>query len=354
MRITKRILLPFLILGFPLTGATLDGGAIDVRENQGVMEGSDVAAQACKYQTVQIRRHTYVHVAFLSPSYIFEVVQQNAYLPSAVRAMGADQAFVAPEPELEPSDFCETAKKSEKKLRDYVYNLLEGAATYFKSTKFTEITSAMNHIVSTTATFRDNIQGTLDAHHIAFDTLTEDVEGIFMRIANDLEKIPPQDKAPDHAERAEMVDRILDDAARELIKLTTRYGIEEEVVTTYLAALKPKVQALMAAVGDINERYPRLLPFLIFSVMVLLVPQWWILKPFLSLFGFGLAGPVKASAAAWMQSYFFGATVGAGSWFSWLQAAGMGVLPAWAGLVTKAPLLIGGAIAALFPGFNRG
>lgn len=101
MRITKRIILPFLILGFPLTGATLDGGAINERENQGVMEGSDgaflallsnakssisvfgspikVDAQACKYQTVWIRKHTYVHVAFLSPSYIFEVVQQSKY-----------------------------------------------------------------------------------------------------------------------------------------------------------------------------------------------------------------------------------------------------------------------------------
>jgi len=161
--------------------------------------------------------------------------------------MGADQAYAAPE--LSPSDFWEMAKKSEKQLRDYVHNLFEGAATDFKSTKFTEITSAMNHIVSTTATFRDDIQGTLDARHITFDTLTEDVEGIFMRIMTDLEKIPTPDKAPGHAERAEMVDKVLDDAARELVKLTTRYGIEEEVVTSYLAALKPKVQALTTAVG---------------------------------------------------------------------------------------------------------
>ena len=37
-----------------------------------------------------------------------------------------------------------------------------------------------------------------------------------------------------------------------------------------------------------------------------------------------------------------------GSWFSWLQAAGMGVIPKWAGLlVTKVPLLVGGLLAML-------
>jgi len=45
MRITRRILtqvlLPFLILGLPPTGATLDGSAVGVGENRGFMEGSD-------------------------------------------------------------------------------------------------------------------------------------------------------------------------------------------------------------------------------------------------------------------------------------------------------------------------
>ena len=54
---------------------------------------------------------------------------------------------------------------------------------------------------------------------------------------------------------------------------------------------------------------------------------------------------IVGSAAAWLQRRFWGAAVDPGSWFSWLQAAGMGVLPKWAGLVTKTPLLIGGILA---------
>ena len=98
----------------------------------------------------------------------------------------AIQALVAPNPS--PSDFWEMAMKSEKVLQDYVPRLLKSAAAYFKSTNFTDITVAMNHIVNSTATFRDNIKGALDAHHITFDPLAEE-----LRIVNDLEKILPPD-----------------------------------------------------------------------------------------------------------------------------------------------------------------
>jgi hypothetical protein len=123
-------------------------------------------------------------------------------------------------------------------------------------------------------------------------------------------------------------------------------------------------------IGDINEQHPQLLPALAFSVTALLIPESWILRPFLSLFGFGPAGPVKGalksqnctfeaqlytvgSAAAWLQRRLWGAAVESGSWFSWLQAAGMGVIPKWAGLVTKVPLLVGGLLATLLPCFGR-
>ena len=56
-----------------------------------------------------------------------------------------------------------------------------------------------------------------------------------------------------------------------------------------------------------------------------------------------------------MQRYFWGAAVESGSWFAWLQAAGMGVIPKWAGLVTKAPIFIGGLLAIFtIPCFRRG
>ena len=210
------------------------------------------------------------------------------------------------------TDFWETAKKYEQTLQDYVPRMLKSAAADFKSTKFTDITSSMNSIVHATATFRDNIKGTLDARHVTLDTLTKELEGIFMGIVHDLEKIPPPNKAPGHTEREEMVDKIMDDTELALNNLATRHGIDADVVTTYLGALKPQVHALIVAVGmsispgvmlnllihrigDINEQHPQLLPALGFSVAAMLIPQSWILKPFLSMFGFGPAGPIRGA-----------------------------------------------------------
>ncbi|KAF8548038.1 hypothetical protein OG21DRAFT_1501252 [Imleria badia] len=326
MRILKQIcLLSLLFLALPARGARSGGTDVGVQANHEVAGNPSDTIKAAS------------ETSFLIPSYILEGIQ-NAYLPIALRITGALRTFIEPKPS--PPDFWERAKKSEKILQDYVHRLLEGAATYFESTDFTDITPAMNHIVSATATFRDNIKDTLDARHITFDTFTLELEGIFTTIVNDLEKIHLPKKAPGHAERAEMVDNVLDDASQALIELATSHGIEEEVVTTYLLALKPQVQALTVAIGNINERHPKLLPALVFSVAVLLIPQSWILRPFLSLFGFGPSGPVKGSAAAWLQRYFWGRAVASGSWFAWLQAAGMGVLPNWAGLVTQISLWI--------------
>ncbi|KAF8421547.1 hypothetical protein L210DRAFT_3459599 [Boletus edulis BED1] len=254
---------------------------------------------------------------------------------------------------MSPPDFREMVNKTEKKLQDHVRRLLEAASSYFKTAKFTDVTSAMNHIVSATAIFRNNIKGPLEAHHITFDTLTKQLEGVFTAIAKDLEKIPPPDKAPGHAERGKMVDKILDDTEQALIKLASSYGIDEMAITTFLSALTPHVLTLMVTIGDINEQYPQLRSTLIFSVVVLLFPESWFLRPFLSVLGFGPIGPVRGSAAAWLQKRFWGAAVEPGSWSSFLQAAGMGVLPELAGFVIKAPLLISGVSAiAQYPLFR--
>ncbi|KAN0100111.1 hypothetical protein V8E55_000095 [Tylopilus felleus] len=213
-------------------------------------------------------------------------------------------------------------KISEETLQDHVHNLLESAAAYFRLDKFTDILSTMNHIVSATATFRDDINGVLDAHNITFDILCQGLEDAFMVIIDGLEKIPPPDKAPGHAERLEMFDKIMNDTTKGITNFATPYGLEDEF-SPFFSGLKPHVQSLIVTIGDINEQHPALLPVLLPIVATLLIPESWILRPFLKLFGFGPKGPVKGSPAAWLQSNFWGGAVKADSWFSRLQAAGM-------------------------------
>lgn len=211
------------------------------------------------------KKHTHVQrTAFLNPSYLVKGLQSNAthplalylilistadaYLPSALRLTSAIQHVVTPK-QTSSSDFWEEAKKYEHTLQNYIPRMLKSAAAYFKSTKFTTISSAMNDIVRATATFRNSIQGALDAHHVTLDGLTQELETIFMSIVHDMENMPHPDKAPGHTKREEMVDKILDDTEAALVKLATRYGINVEVVTTYLDALRPQLHLLIVAVG---------------------------------------------------------------------------------------------------------
>lgn len=166
---------------------------------------------------------------------------------SAHSAKSEVQAFVAPKPS--PSDFWEMAKNHETILQEYASQLLRSAAIHFESTKFTDVTVIMNRIVSITTTFRDSIKGALDARHIAFDTFTKDLGDIFTAVAANKLGISLPNKTPGHAERARIVDKILDDAVLALIILATRCGIKKEVVTSFLFALKPLVQALIVTVG---------------------------------------------------------------------------------------------------------
>ena len=171
----------------------------------------------------------------------------DAYIPPTLRLTSATQNLVIPK--RSPSGWWDTAKKYEQVLQDYIPRMLESAAAYFKSTRFTDITSAMNNIVHATTTFRDNINDALHVHHITLDALTKELEVVFMAIVHDLENIPSPNKAPGRAEREEMVDKIMDDSELALNDVATRYGIEVEVVTTYLHLLKPQVHALMVTIG---------------------------------------------------------------------------------------------------------
>jgi len=173
--------------------------------------------------------------------------------------------------------------------------------------------SAMNHIVSATATFRESLAGALEARNLAFSEFAQGLEAIFMVIMNDLEKKNPPDKAPEHAERAKTVDKVLDTANLALTDLAEPHGVDRDVVAAYFSALRPHLHALVVALGDVNEQNPQFLPYLLRSAAVLLIPESWILLPLLRLFGFGPAGPIKGSVAARLQSHFWGATVESGS-----------------------------------------
>ncbi|KAG9312741.1 hypothetical protein JVU11DRAFT_7173 [Chiua virens] len=196
-------------------------------------------------QVVKVEEYT----AFLNPSHIIENIK-GALLPSDLNQVALVQpgALALPNSDGSPSDFWDAVEKYENTMQDYVPQLLNSAAVFFDSTKFTDIISAMYDIVNTTATFHNTIQETLHTHDMTLDMVTEELEGVFTSIAKDLETRPSPDGAPGCAELTTMVDEILDKVALDLEHLFQRLGIEEGVATDYIRTAKPHIQRLVVAV----------------------------------------------------------------------------------------------------------
>jgi len=299
------ILVHFLYLALPTAGVVLVPGSSDISipTNHGGVESSDVTR-------VQARSWA----SFLNPSHIIESIKNMT---------GAIQTSV--EPKLSQPDFWRMVKEYEESFQEHVSSLLQDAAKQLEpiGATFTDVSSAMNNIVNATATFRNDIAGVLEVHQITHDAFSEEIQAVFMVVANDMEKIPFPDQAPGHAERQKMVDKIFNDTASALADLAVGYGIDVDTVETYLHVLKPPIYTIVIAIGDVNEQYPLLLPSLLFCIVAPLIGELWVLRPVLRLFGFGPAGPIRGSFATWLQRQFWGGAVKSGSWFSILQSAAM-------------------------------
>lgn len=56
------------------------------------------------------------------------------------------------------------------------------------------------------------------------------------------------------------------------------------------------VELTTLCAGDLAEQHPVILETLLFAGVGMLIPESWILRPLLSLFGFGPYGPVKGQS----------------------------------------------------------
>jgi hypothetical protein len=94
-------------------------------------------------------------------------------------------------------------------------------------------------------------------------------------------------------------------------------------------------------IGDLFEQHQELAITLLIAGIVMLLPELFILRQVLRIFGFGPQGPIKGAflydcgaerlfnmlfvggVAAWLQGWLFGPTVPKGGWFAMLQSLAM-------------------------------
>ncbi|KZP05891.1 hypothetical protein FIBSPDRAFT_681621, partial [Athelia psychrophila] len=162
-----------------------------------------------------------------------------------------------------------------QKYADYV--LQDATVTYASATSgIADVKLSMSHLIERTQIMKASVVG---QHRKSVNDLYEILAVEMGKIADEIkEDFPPPDRAENHAERQILMAKIL-----------------------------------LKVEGDLIEQHPAIAGALMFSVVGMVVPQYWILRPIFTLFGFGPAGPVKGKTAAWAQRRFFGATIPAGS-----------------------------------------
>ncbi|KAJ2935714.1 hypothetical protein H1R20_g1379, partial [Candolleomyces eurysporus] len=127
--------------------------------------------------------------------------------------------------------------------------------------------------------------------------------------------------------RNQMIAKALDHLEYAFVYICVQSGhLSEEDARRIFAPVKKAIQDGLFIVGDFVDKHPELTEIIVISAVCFLIPESFILRPILFVFGFGPAGPLKGSLAAWFQSRFWGGAVAKSSWFAYFQRAAMKVV----------------------------
>lgn len=226
--------------------------------------------------------------------------------------------------------------------------ILDEAAQEFNVTgQIDDLRTTFNDILTISGEIREHITE-VTQQGLTLDQISDELGLVLDGVLSYLQKaFPPPDQAPSHEERQKLVTTVLDMTEQGFLDLLRKYGMSEdglELIRESFDRLKPHIEKLVVITGDLIEQHPDLFAALMFAGAVMLIPESWILRPFLFVMGFGPDGPIKGSPAAWAQRQFWGAAVRRGSWFAILQRLGM------KGASGIRPILgaIGGGLGGLF------
>ncbi|GBE89581.1 predicted protein [Sparassis crispa] len=231
-----------------------------------------------------------------------------------------------------PSDFFESAAALGNRVNDYVQDQLEkNAADFGISEEIRRLGEEMHSAMSVASDLKIALLTTGNEQlHAEPQDISDEMGKALMVVLEELQaKFPQPEEAPGHETRKARVSEALRHAEDAIVKALVGRGMYETTAREHLDNLRPHVEFLVVVSGDLAEQHPVLLEVLLFAGSILLIPESWVLRPLMSLFGFGPYGPIKGTVASWSQRFFFGAAVREGSWFAHLQAAAMRPAAGW-------------------------
>jgi len=276
---------------------------------------------------------TYFFLLFLSLSSVQALVFATFSLTSLIQdalARHWPRTSVVP-PNF---DFWRSAKDLGDKANIYKEKILrEAAADYAPiAYKINEFQETMNRVVTSAEAMAPLILQHVDLEEFQNRLVAELSRGL-EGLKEELSEPLPENQTERYHQQAIRFARALDIAEDELVNVCGFWKIPEADVRMKFGDIKPHLNHGLLITANLVNNHPVLFETLLFSAVIIIIPQGLILRPILTLFGFGPSGPIKGSFAAFAQRFFFGAAVKEGSWFSMLQRAGMKTYEA--GLLTK-------------------
>ncbi|KAJ7797283.1 hypothetical protein B0H14DRAFT_2911950 [Mycena olivaceomarginata] len=184
--------------------------------------------------------------------------------------------------------------------------------------------TALHELKKLTVKRRESDDDDDDDSRVSTTDLAGDLERALEKVLEELQVMfPAPNEAPGHEDRQKAVSSALEKAGAELKAVCGKHGMDEENVAAHWETIQGAIENMVVLLGDLVEQHPDLLNILLFTGAVMLIPEYWVLRPVLGLFGFGPTGPGKGTVASWAQRVFYGAAVPEGSWFALLQKAAM-------------------------------
>jgi hypothetical protein len=215
-----------------------------------------------------------------------------------------------------PMDPWERATSLGGIVRTYIEDLLHkaDAPNPAIAENIASFKAAIQNVVASAGRFKNEVRETIEACGGTLEGFSDELAVSFMSILKDLEaEFPPHDQSPSHKERVMMTANVMTKAEEYAVKLGRKNDISEASIRTHFGDLRLHIEPLIVitgklvgnsnrvkcrrcfdiAAGDLVEQHPVLLDVLLFSASVMVIPEAWLLRPLLSLFGFGPYGPVK-------------------------------------------------------------
>ncbi|KAG1723732.1 uncharacterized protein EDB91DRAFT_1351131 [Suillus paluster] len=158
---------------------------------------------------------------------------------------------------------------------------------------------------------------------IPLDSVSEELGNRFRALFEELkEQFPPPGEASGHENRTVMITTVLDRIEESFLQVAINRGMSEEVLKSHCSSLKSGVQHIVVTIGDLYEQHPEL-AWTLSCIATGAIFSQGILLTILRVFGLGALGPIKGTAATWLQAWLFGPAVPRGSWFAVLQRLAM-------------------------------